>query len=42
VLHGSKFDIRDGRALNPPAYAPVVKFPVMIADDTVWTRDDRG
>jgi 3-phenylpropionate/trans-cinnamate dioxygenase ferredoxin subunit len=42
VLHGSKFDVRDGRALNPPAYAPVVKFPVMVEGDTVWTRDDRG
>ena len=24
VLHGSKFDVRDGRALNAPAYTPVV------------------
>ena len=41
VLHGSKFDVRDGRALNPPAYAPVVKFPVKVEDGVVWTRDDR-
>ena len=41
VLHGSKFDVCDGRALNPPAYAPVVKFPVMLEDDAIWTRDDR-
>ena len=41
VLHGSKFDVRDGRALNAPAYAPVAKFPVKVEDDAVWTRDDR-
>lgn len=42
VLHGSKFDVRDGRALNAPAYAPVPKFPVKVEDGAVWTRDDRG
>ena len=41
VLHGSKFDVRDGRALNPPAYAPVAKFPVKVEDGAVFTRDDR-
>ena len=41
VLHGSKFDVRDGRPLNPPAYAPVAKFPVKVEDGAVWTRDDR-
>lgn len=41
VLHGSKFDVRNGRALNPPAYAPAVRFPVKIEDDAVWSRDDR-
>lgn len=41
VLHGSKFDVRDGSALNPPAYAPVIRFPVKVEDDAVWTRDDR-
>lgn len=41
VLHGSKFDVRDGRALNPPAYAPVAKFPVKVDADVIWTRDDR-
>ena len=41
VLHGSKFDVRNGQALNPPAYAPVAKFPVKVEDDAVWTRDDR-
>jgi 3-phenylpropionate/trans-cinnamate dioxygenase ferredoxin subunit len=42
VLHGSKFDVRDGRALNAPAYVPVARFPVQVRDDAVWTRDDRG
>ena len=41
VLHGSKFDVCDGQALNPPAYAPVVKFPVKLEGDAIWTRDDR-
>lgn len=41
VLHGSKFDVRSGQALNPPAYAPVPKFPIKVEDGVVWTRDDR-
>ncbi|MDQ3269343.1 MAG: non-heme iron oxygenase ferredoxin subunit [Pseudomonadota bacterium] len=41
VLHGAKFDVRDGRALSAPAYTPVAKFPVRIEDGSVWTRDDR-
>jgi 3-phenylpropionate/trans-cinnamate dioxygenase ferredoxin subunit len=42
VLHGAKFDVRDGRALCAPAYEPVAKFPVKReADGGVWTRDDR-
>jgi len=41
VLHGARFDVRDGRALCAPAYEPVVKFPVKREDDGVWTRDDR-
>lgn len=41
VLHGAKFDLRTGEALCAPAYSPVRKFPVTIADDAVWTRDDR-
>jgi 3-phenylpropionate/trans-cinnamate dioxygenase ferredoxin subunit len=42
VLHGAKFDVRDGRALCAPAYAPVLTFPVKVEDDAVWTRDDRA
>lgn len=42
VLHGSRFDVCTGNALNPPAYAPVAKFPIKVEDDALWTRDDRG
>ncbi|CAN5610782.1 non-heme iron oxygenase ferredoxin subunit [soil metagenome] len=42
VLHGARFDVRDGRALCAPAYAPVRTFPVKLEDGAVWTRDDRG
>lgn len=41
VLHGARFDVRDGRALCAPAYEPVAKFPVKIEDGAIWTRDDR-
>ena len=41
VLHGAKFDVRDGRALCAPAYEPVAKFPVKVEDGGVWCRDDR-
>jgi len=41
VLHGAKFDVRDGRALCAPAYSPVTKFPVRVEDGAVWTRDNR-
>ncbi|HEY0332502.1 MAG TPA: non-heme iron oxygenase ferredoxin subunit [Stenotrophomonas sp.] len=42
LLHGARFDIRDGRPLCPPAYAPVARFPVKRENDGIWTRDDRG
>ncbi len=41
VLHGAKFDVRDGRALCAPAHLPVAKFPVRVDEGVVWTRDDR-
>ncbi len=41
VLHGAKFDVRDGRALCAPAYEPVAKFPVKVEHGGVWARDDR-
>ena len=41
VLHGSKFDVRNGCALNAPAYAPVLTVPLQVRDAAVWTRDPR-
>lgn len=41
VLHGARFDVRDGRALCAPAYEPVAKFPVKVEGGSVWARDDR-
>ena len=39
--HGSRFDIRSGAVLCPPAYEPTAKFPVKVDDGAVYTRDDR-
>jgi 3-phenylpropionate/trans-cinnamate dioxygenase ferredoxin component len=33
--HGSRFDIRTGRALSLPAYLPVETFPVKVVDGIV-------
>ena len=41
VLHGARFDVRDGKALCAPAYSAVPTFPVKVDDGAVWTRDDR-
>ena len=41
VLHGARFDIRDGSPLCAPAYTGVPKFPVKLEHDSIWTRDDR-
>jgi len=41
VLHGARFDLRDGRALCAPAYSPVAKFPVKREHGGIWARDDR-
>ena len=41
VLHGARFDVRDGRALCAPAYTPAPKFPVKCEDGGIWVRDDR-
>ncbi len=42
VLHGARFDVRDGRALCAPAYEPVAKFPAKTEHGAVWSRDDRA
>ncbi len=36
ALHGARFDVRDGRALCPPACTPVPCHPVKIEDGVVW------
>ena len=41
ILHGARFDVRDGRALCAPAYTAVPKFPVKRENDGIWSRDDR-
>jgi 3-phenylpropionate/trans-cinnamate dioxygenase ferredoxin subunit len=33
--HGSRFDLRTGRALNLPAYEPIEVSPVEVIDDVV-------
>lgn len=40
--HGSRFDVRTGAVLNPPAYEPTAKFPVKVENGIVYSRDDRG
>ncbi|RJG08020.1 non-heme iron oxygenase ferredoxin subunit [Noviherbaspirillum cavernae] len=39
--HGARFSIRTGAALAPPAYEPVVTFPVRVKDGMVQVRDNR-
>ena len=40
VLHGSKFDIRNGQPLNPPAYTPVATFQVKVTNSVLWIRNN--
>ena len=39
--HGSRFCIKTGKALTPPAYEPTAVFPVRIENGVLYTRDDR-
>jgi 3-phenylpropionate/trans-cinnamate dioxygenase ferredoxin subunit len=34
-LHGASFDIRDGRALGPPAVVPLPTHQVRVVDDSI-------
>lgn len=34
-LHGAAFDVRDGKALSPPAIAPIATYPVRVEGDNV-------
>jgi 3-phenylpropionate/trans-cinnamate dioxygenase ferredoxin subunit len=38
--HGSRFDLATGKALNPPAFAPVAVFPIKIEDGEVYVDID--
>lgn len=33
--HGARFDLKSGRVLGPPAYAPIAAFPTRVRDDMV-------
>jgi 3-phenylpropionate/trans-cinnamate dioxygenase ferredoxin subunit len=39
--HGSRFCIRNGRVLTPPAYEDLPCFPVRVKDGVIQVRDDR-
>lgn len=39
--HGSRFCIKTGKALTPPAYEPTAVFPVKAESGAVYTRDNR-
>ena len=36
ALHGSRFDLRSGKPLGPPATLPVRTYPVTVADGDVY------
>ncbi len=36
ALHGSRFDLRSGKPLGPPATQPVRSFPVSVVDGDVY------
>lgn len=40
ILHGARFDVRDGRPLCPPAYTPVRRFPTRVEAGVVWVEAD--
>ena len=38
--HGAKFDLRTGKPLSLPAYAPIDTFPVTVAGDIIQVEVD--
>jgi 3-phenylpropionate/trans-cinnamate dioxygenase ferredoxin subunit len=34
-VHGARFDLATGRAMNPPAKEPIATFPVRVVDDWI-------
>lgn len=37
-LHGSRFDVRTGQLVGPPARLPVSSYPVEVEGDRVWAE----
>lgn len=37
-LHGSRFNIRTGKALSLPAFEPVATYPAHIQNDTIYVE----
>jgi 3-phenylpropionate/trans-cinnamate dioxygenase ferredoxin subunit len=42
ALHLSRFDLRTGEALDPPAEAPLARYPVVIADGRIYIEVPDG
>ncbi len=40
--HGSKFDMRTGAVVGPPAKIPVIPFDVKVEGTTIWVRKIQG
>jgi 3-phenylpropionate/trans-cinnamate dioxygenase ferredoxin component len=34
-IHGARFDLATGRAMNPPAKQPIATFPVRVVEDWI-------
>ncbi|RMF12128.1 MAG: non-heme iron oxygenase ferredoxin subunit [Alphaproteobacteria bacterium] len=41
-LHGAAFDMRDGKVLGAPAYAPIKAYPVRVEDDEIKVQVDES
>lgn len=41
VLHGARFDVRNGDALCAPAYTAAQRLPAKRENDAIWARDNR-
>lgn len=41
VLHGARFDVRNGAPLCPPAYSAVQTFPVKVEGGLIYVSDPR-
>jgi nitrite reductase/ring-hydroxylating ferredoxin subunit len=39
-VHGARFDLATGAAMNPPATSPIATYPVRVVDG--WVEADLG